>query len=125
MCQPCPGVVANPTGLCPPTAPPPGVHPAIAFCPQPPVVLRPLPGTTELHGILCGRGFRGNETVTITATGMHGTASWQVMASSSGSFVSRLPSFLCRLAPLTLVATGSSGDQSNGLALSESCLVAF
>jgi len=67
LCQPCPGVIANPTGLCPPTAPPPAVRPVIAFCPQPPIVLRPVPGTIELHGFVCGRGFRGSETVTITA----------------------------------------------------------
>jgi hypothetical protein len=65
----------------------------------------------------------GNKTVTITATGLHGSYSWQVIATSSGSFVSTVPAFLCRLAPLMLVATGSTGDRSNGLSLSAYCLV--
>jgi hypothetical protein len=122
-CQPCPVVVVNPTGLCPPNVPPPAARPVISFCPQPPIVLRPVPGTIELHGLLCGRGFRRSETVTITATSLHGTYSWQVISSSSGSFISPVPTFLCRLAPLMLVAKGSSGDRSNGLSLSASCQV--
>jgi len=61
--------------------------------------------------------------VTITATGLHGTYSWQVMASSSGTFVSPVPAFLCRLAPVMLVAKGSTGDRSNPLFLpATSCL---
>lgn len=77
-----------------------------------------MPGVIQLQGFVCGRDFHPNETVTLTATGAHGTLSWRVLANSAGSFVSPLPPLLCRLAPLTLVATGSQGDRSNSLLLS-------
>ncbi len=93
------------------------------FCPTAPVALQPVPGTIQLHGFVCGRGFYPNETVTLTATGARGTFSWQAQVSSLGSFVSPLPPLLCRFGPLTLTAAGSTGDRSNSLFLSAtSCL---
>jgi hypothetical protein len=121
---PCPFLTENPTRLCPPIAPPPVPgQPAIVFCPTAPVAVQPAPGIIQLRGFVCGRGFHPNETVTLTATGARGTFSWQLQASSSGSFVSPLPPLLCRLVPLTLTATGRTGDRSNSLFLwAPSCL---
>jgi hypothetical protein len=120
---PCRVIIENPVGICPPPPPPPGGHPAIAFCPPAPDILQRAPGPIFLRGEVCGWGFHPRETVTLTASGARGTVSWHVQASASGAFVSALPPLLCRLAPLTLVATGSQGDRSNTLPLSASaCL---
>ena len=90
----------------------------ITFCPPAPDILQRAPGPIVLRGEVCGWGFHPRETVTLTATGPRGTVSWQVQASASGTFVSPLPPLLCRLAPLTLVATGGQGDRSNPLPVS-------
>src|SRR2546428_8887212 len=123
-CPPCRFITKNPARICPPIAPPasPG-HPAITFCPAAPLALRAAPAPVLLPGFLCGWGFHPNETVTLTATGARGTLSWALLTNSSGAFAAPLPPLLCRFAPLTLVATGSRGDRSNGLPLSAtSCL---
>jgi hypothetical protein len=137
-CNTCPIATEDPSNVCPPiqpTSPPnppgtpipppaPSVAPVITFCPTTPVAVQTAPGTIQLQGYVCGRGFRVGETVTLTATGGGHSVSWQLQASSSGTFASPLPPLLCRLgAPITLVATGSTGDRSNSLLLSAtSCL---
>ncbi len=119
---PCP-LVPPPTSTPPPSR---SDSPEITFCPTAPVAIQTAPGTIQLKGYVCGRGFHSNETVTLAATGAGHTMSWQLVASSAGTFASPLPPLLCRLAPATLVATGSTGDRSNSLVLSAtSCLPAL
>lgn len=129
----CPPSVAEAPSpvLCPPIPPPStpnrppnaSIPPVITFCPTAPVAIQTAPGTIQIQSFVCGRGFSADETVTLAATGAGHTISWQLAASSSGTFASPLPPLLCRLAPVTLVATGSTGDRSNSLLLSAtSCL---
>lgn len=117
---PCPPVPPPATPIPPPSR---SISPEITFCPTAPVAVSAAPGAIQLKGYVCGRGFHSNETVTLAATGAGHTMSWQLVASSAGTFASPLPPLLCRLAPATLVATGSTGDRSNSLVLSAtSCL---
>jgi len=120
---PCPPVPPPATPIPPPLR---SISPEITFCPTAPVAIQTAPGTIQLKGYVCGRGFHSNETVTLAATGSGHSMSWQLAATSSGTFASPLPPLLCRLAPATLVATGSTGDRSNSLLLSTtSCLPAL
>lgn len=131
QCPPCPVITESPSAICPSIPPSPAAQPSppatsppvIAFCPTPPVARQIAPGVIQLQGYVCGRGFRVNEAVTLSATGAGQTVSWQLQANPSGAFISPLPPALCRLAPVTLVAIGSAGDRSNSLLLSAtSCL---
>jgi hypothetical protein len=107
--------VGCPTPI-PPTQPPPAAHAIIGFCPS--IGGGPAPGFVPISGAICGGHFRPGEVITLTATGSHGSVSWTVPSNATGTFRTLLPPALCRMTPLTLVATGSSGDRSNSLAVS-------
>ncbi len=103
----------------PPTQPPLAPNPTINLCsllPVPPGQPTFLPASDAV----CGRGFKPGEGLTLTAIGSRSRLLWSSLATTRGQFQSTLPPVLCRLLPVNLTVTGSSGDRSNTLAITRS-----
>ena len=121
FCLPCKPITTEaplPRIGCPSSSPPapPAPNPTIILCslqPLPPGQPTFLPGSDAV----CGIGFKPGEGLTLTATGSRGTLSWSAQANARGQFESFLPPVLCRILPVSLRATGNSGDHSNALAI--------
>lgn len=121
-CPPCPTSVPQHEPPCASTATPPpsAQRPTIFFCPGLPVPIVVGPGPAQIRGTVCGKGFHPGEGVSFLATGRGKDITWHATADSSGNLVAQLPSLLCQIAPLSVIAIGTEGSRSNALSLTTS-----